>query len=248
MRGGNSEASTVPASTPEAAAMAKRATAELQTPPGRAKHEPPSDSSAPKLSRAVQSRPILEDPNHKPKKSRTETSAEQKTAHPSSASAVPPGTSSQPIRTAAKAKPAAKANTSTARGKSAKAKVEQIVPAKVEHTTRHSKVAVAVQESIRRGATTEIPTPPSDAKAAAKQKAASPKDDAGKHAKCITKSKGSPKKHGSTPAPATPPSDSGEDDPDDPQNDPDAVEKERLRKACHARFMRFSRSLKSVLF
>lgn len=226
---GISDTSTVPASTPDAKAMARSKVAadkweRLKTPPpGILKCD--EKSSAPKLSRAVQSKRLLEEPSDLP-----DDPAHKKRIASEGTAAV---------RTAAKAKADKRVsfrggggNGSTpTRGAKVEPKQEK-QEVKSENRSsktpgsRRSQLAVAVQESIHRGATKEIE----------EKETATKKNDKTKDKKEKTKDKDA---RGSK--------DDGSEYSEDPQDNPELVEQQRLKRENHARFMRFSRSLKSGL-
>lgn len=247
VHGGVSLESTIPASTPEAkrnaaagvaaakaiaakAAAAKAAaaksTAQTTTPPPREARASP-ETSAPKLSRTIQSKRVLEPveegvptKNTAPHETNRKTAAKAKAKHRATAPTAKSKAAPKPkVRASAQdaevdPKPALKVP-----------KVE--VKADPSTTPEHNALATAVQESLRRGSTMDI-TPHVGSAAPAKHKAA--KADAP-----------------STAAPGGSDHDDAADDDDDPQTDPKAEELARRKRAAHARYMRFSRSVNSCL-
>lgn len=228
---GNSTASTVPATSPQLR-EAKAARAQQQrdaeknqldppvvTPPCKAPKTGDADgSSRTKLNREVQSSALLE--------------SEPKTGVPVPKAKAGAG---GPAARKAAAKPKAKKedpkeNGSTTGGRKNKDIAVKSAAKEEDNAEDHTKVAKAVQQSLNRSGTAD----------ASQLKTPARKGD--------TDGGGASSK-----PPHPPPAEKGcaepeeEEDSSDPQADPEALERARLKRVNHARFMRFSRSLKSAL-
>lgn len=197
---------------------------ELKTPPAARQAAPKDVASVPKLKKEVQSRRILDEGNGV-KDASASTSARAAAPKAVKAKAKPPGKGkaddAQPKKVAKPTKPAKVA-----------------VKEDLNKSKSSTEVAKAVKQSLARGVTGDM------------------EDDGGaKLLKAKTKAKPAPTLKKDVPAKpagesktAKKDAECGSDDvSDDPQADPEAAEKVRLKKAHHARFMRFSRSLKSTL-
>ena len=229
---GNSDATTVPASTPEALRNARAGSRiaalqhekQLETPPpGNGKKAAENETPAPKLRREVQSKQILDD-GGKPKGKSAPEPKRKATAKATGK---------------AKASPVAR---SQGKGEESKKKHEGVMP-KVE-TTPHGKpkdqsaLATAVHESLKRGETADVEDTSSGKRKGTsgptKKDELKKKNDS-KDDKKVDKNSDKKSAH------------EDEDEKDDPQADEEEAEKVRAKKAHHARFMRFKRSLESHL-